>query len=88
MLKNKRVMNLKKFQSIDEVNDRDLIKAIFATQLHILRELERIERNISPENEMEPHHKTVKEMVDIVSPNLERINEYLGGKANWDEANS
>ena len=69
-------MELRKLKSIDEASDRDMLNFIYATQLHILRRLDRMEQ--LPEDTLKPSRNvTIKNMVDTTDDYIKRINDYL-----------
>lgn len=69
-------MELKKLKSIDEASDRDMLNFIYATQLHILRRLDRMEQ--LPKDKLIPSRNvTIKNMVDTTDDYIKRINDYL-----------
>ena len=69
-------MELRKLKSIDEASDRDMLNFIYATQLHILRRLDRMEQ--LPEDSLKPSRNvTIKNMVDTTDDYIKRINDYL-----------
>ncbi len=69
-------MNIEDYNSIEEIQEKDLLKFIFANQLSILRRLSFIEHEIT-ERDVRDYETDVKQFLNKTDTSLKRINEYL-----------
>lgn len=75
-------MNLDKIKSIDELNEKDLLKLILSNQLNILRRLDFIEDTIKTtsgikKSTIPDYDQTVSDMISNLPNGIYSINEYL-----------